>query len=152
MYIFAAGVIMTIINDAFTGVHVSKHVVFAYAFVKGCLALTLIKLMLSWYPTNELPMRFLLWNVSRTSLLDTLGFMGVVSYIRACIFVLGMVVFYALLTTEFMDRVGGPEDVSWLDPHQRLYYSSRAAATGFLRVSTRIMWRDRQHTPALELR
>ncbi|OBR16118.1 hypothetical protein CH63R_01298 [Colletotrichum higginsianum IMI 349063] len=152
MYIFAASVIMTIINDAFTGVHVSKHVVFAYAFVKGCLALTLIKLMLSWYPTDELPMRFLLWNVSSTSLLDILGFMGVVSYIRACIFVLGMVVFYALLTTEFMDRVGGPEDVSWLDPHQRLYYSSRAAATGFPRVSTRIMWRDRQHTPALELR
>ncbi|KZL84521.1 hypothetical protein CI238_05207, partial [Colletotrichum incanum] len=38
---------------------------------------------------------------------------------------------FILLTTEFMDRIGGPKDVTWLAPHQKLYYSARAAASGF---------------------
>ncbi|WYZ46845.1 hypothetical protein EsH8_IX_001070 [Colletotrichum jinshuiense] len=127
MYTFAGSVVLGVLGDASSEKAFHGGIIVAQDFVKGFLALTLIKCMICWYPVNELPVRFLLWNVVATKLLDTLG----LGFARGMLFVLQIIALCVLWMTDFMDLIGGPKDVSWLSPHQMLYYSNQAAASDF---------------------
>ncbi|KAK1585187.1 uncharacterized protein LY79DRAFT_277026 [Colletotrichum navitas] len=116
----------------------------ACEFAKGNLALTLIKYMLSWYPTNELPLRFLLWSVFRAMFLNNKGSSGIGIYINVLTFVLNIMALIVLFSTDFMNLIGGPRDITWLSPHQKLYYSTRSAASELQPVTWKRVWRDRQ--------
>ncbi|KAK2014493.1 hypothetical protein LZ32DRAFT_199100 [Colletotrichum eremochloae] len=100
--------------------------------------------MLSWYPTNELPLRFLFWSVFRAVLQYNKYWHDALFYTWVCHVVLNIVTLVVLLMTNFMDRVGGPKDITWLSPHQKLYCSDRSAASEFRAVARKGVWRNRQ--------
>ncbi|KAK1457309.1 hypothetical protein CCUS01_01777 [Colletotrichum cuscutae] len=54
--------------------------------------------------------------------------------------------FFALCLVGFSNLIGGPKDVTWLLPHQKLYYSQRAASESFYAKAAGAVWWKHQQS------
>ncbi|KAK1638800.1 hypothetical protein BDP81DRAFT_422687 [Colletotrichum phormii] len=132
-----------------------------HGILKGCLAVTLVKYMISWYPLKELPLRFLFWNVAFAGLISLLGSLPEITFhgisltldIGGIIFFANIILLYSTIQAGFSNILGGPKDVTWLPPHQKLYYSRHAAADSFhAKAAEAVWWNHQQSLPnALQL-
>ncbi|KAL2883095.1 hypothetical protein SGCOL_001282 [Colletotrichum sp. CLE4] len=123
-----------------------------HGVLKGCLAVTLVKYMISWYPIKELPLRFLFWNVAFAGLISLLGSLPEITFhnisltldIGGIVFFANIVLLYSTIQAGFSNILGGPKDVTWLLPHQKLYYSRHAAADSLHTKAAGAVWWNHQ--------
>ncbi|OHF04518.1 hypothetical protein CORC01_00370 [Colletotrichum orchidophilum] len=136
---FAANVLVRIARGGGLGSDTAMLLSVVHGLLKGCLALTLIKYMASWYPIKELPLRFLFWKVASAGLISLLGYLPTLTFhdisfaldINGVIFFANIILLYSTIQFGFSNVLGGPKDVTWLTPYQKLYYSRHAAAESF---------------------
>ncbi|KAJ3940846.1 uncharacterized protein N0V96_008718 [Colletotrichum fioriniae] len=125
-----------------------------HAVLRSCLALTLVKYMITWYPIKELPLRFLFWNVAFAGLVSSLGLLPEITFnkisltvdIGGIIFFTNISLLYYAIQVGFSNLIGGPKDITWLLPHQKLYYSQRAASESFYAKAAGAVWWKHQQS------
>lgn len=139
--------------------HIAVLLSRVHAVLRSCLALTLVKYMITWYPIKELPLRFLFWNVAFAGLVSSLGLLPEITFnkisltvdIGGIIFFTNISLLYYAIQVGFSNLIGGPKDITWLLPHQKLYYSQRAASESFYAKAAGAVWWKHQVRPEIFL-
>ncbi|KAL0780854.1 hypothetical protein CaCOL14_002189 [Colletotrichum acutatum] len=150
---FAANILVSIVRGGVLFHHIAVLLSRVHAVLRICLALTLVKYMITWYPIKELPLRFLSWNIAFEGLVSSLRSLPEITFnktsltidVGGIIFFANIALLYYTIQVGFSNLIGGPMDVTWLLPHQKLYYSQRAAAESFCaKAAGSVWWKHQQ--------
>ncbi|KAK1488251.1 hypothetical protein CTAM01_11474 [Colletotrichum tamarilloi] len=145
---FAANILVSVVRGGTLFHNIAVLLSRVHAILRSCLALTLVKYMITWYPIQELPLRFLFWNVAFEGLVSSLRSLPEITFnktsltidIGGIIFFTNISLLYYTIQVGFSNLIGGPKDVTWLLPHQKLYYSQRAASESFYAKAAGAVW------------